>query len=338
MTKNNLVEKPKRIYGERKNLAEKILSKKLGRKYVEYRKKWTKASKRKIVTDFPLYIQIENLGKCNLQCPACIHGTDVLREKYKKGIIKPLDIELYKKIINEAKEYNCPSISFHNNDEPLLLNDLEDRIKMAKEASFLDLIMTTNANLLIKERTDKLLFSGLTKINFSVDAFDEENYEKIRVGGNFKKVLKNIDYFMQKRKKLNLKLPITRATCVLTKFTYKKMDKFLKFWKKRVDMVEFQNFQALKGHTESLKPLKAKIDTNFICNAPWQQIVIRPNGDILPCCSFYGTGLVLGNIKNSTIYEAWYGEKMKKIRKELLKNNFAFSPNCKICSETFYTL
>jgi radical SAM protein with 4Fe4S-binding SPASM domain len=337
MEKNNLVEKPKRIYGQRTDFAEKVLSEELGKRYIEYRKKWVLASKREVVTDFPLYIQIEHTGKCNLRCATCLQGIAQIRENYSKGFT-PLKMELYRKILNEAKRYHCPSIAFHNNDEPLLLNDLETRIKMAKQAGFIDLIMTTNATLLTKERTEKLLESGLTKINFSVDGWNEESYKRVRRGGDFKTVLRNIEYFLEQKKKTNLKLPITRATCILTKFTQKKMNKFKRFWQKKVDMVEFQNFQAIKGFTESLKPKGAILDSKFICNGPWQQLVIRANGDVLPCCSFYGTELVVGNIKHDLLYGIWHSSKMEKIRKELLKNNFSFSPICQACAGTFYTL
>jgi radical SAM protein with 4Fe4S-binding SPASM domain len=332
---------PKIIYGKkknqglRKNLGDKILTQEFGAKYSDYRKQWLKASERKTVTDFPLYLQIEHTGKCNLRCPTCVQGISSLRERYSQGF-QPLDIKLYKKIIKEAEKYHCPSISFHNNDEPLLLNDLEKRIEMAREAGFIDLIMTTNANLLDSERADNLLKSGLTKINFSVDACNEEDYGKIRIGGNFKTVLANIDYFMAKRKEMGQRLPIVRATCVLTRFTQGKMKEFREFWAKSVDVVEFQNFQAIKGLTEGLKPETALIDTGFLCNAPWQQLVIRANGDILPCCSFYGTALVIGNVSRDSLYSVWHSQKMKEIRKELLKNNFSFSPVCRACAATFY--
>jgi len=337
MKKQNLVEKPKRIYGKRTDYGERILAEELGEKYIDYRKKWIKASNRELVTDFPLYIQIEHTGKCNLRCPTCLQGIKSFRDNYSKGF-KPLSMDLYKKVLNEAKKYNCPSISFHNNDEPLLLNDLEERVKLAKKAGFIDLIITTNANLLTKERADNLLKAGITKINFSVDAFNEKDYEKIRVGGNFKKVIKNIDYFVKKRNDLNLRLPITRATCVLTRFTAPKAKGFSEFWSKKVDMVEFQNYQAIKNYTEKNIPAGAKIYTGFTCNSSWQQIVFRGNGDVLPCCSFYATGMVVGNIKNSSIYDIWNGPKMKKIRQELLKSNFRFSPACEKCAGTFYII
>ena len=334
MKREGLTETPQRIYGRRTEYAERILAEELGESYVEYRKQWIRASKRELVTDFPLYIQIEHSGKCNLRCLSCLQGNEPLRENYSRGF-KPLDMEAYKKVLTEAKRYHCPSISFHNNDEPLLLSDLEARIRLAKGAGFLDIILVTNATLLTQERTHELLKSGITKMNFSVDGWNKESYERVRKGGDFDTVLTNIEYFLEEKRKANLRLPITRVTCVLSKFTAADMDKFREFWGKRVDIVEFQNFQAIKGYTESLKPEGAKVNTKFVCNGPWQQVVIRANGDVLPCCSFFGTELVVGNIKDSSIYEIWHSQPMQQIRKELLSNNF--NPVCKTCSETFYT-
>ncbi len=108
----------------------------------------------------------------------------------------------------------------------------------------------------------------------------------------------------------------------------------------KVDVVEFQNFQAVKNWTEDFKPPAAKVDTSFACNAPWQQLVIRANGDVLPCCSFYGIEMIVGNIKKSSLYDLWNSDRMNMIRKELLSNNVNFSPACKKCAgtRTFYKL
>ncbi|MBI4440318.1 SPASM domain-containing protein [Candidatus Woesearchaeota archaeon] len=330
----NLAETPKRIVGNRTDATESILAGELGSRYIEYRKTWVSASKREIVTPFPLYIQIEHSGKCNLRCVHCIHGQENLKNEYSRGV---LSMELYEKILSEASKYNCPSISFHNNDEPLLLPDLELRIAMAKKYGFIDIILVTNGTLLTKERADSLLKSGLTKINFSVDCADAETYKKVR-GGDFNRVVENIDYFLSQKKKLGLKLPITRATCVLSKHTSKNMDRFQDFWGKRVDIVEFQNFQVLRGFTEHLSPENSGRDESFACNSPWQQVVIRANGDVLPCCSFYSKELVVGNVNRDTIHDIWNGEAMKRMRRELKSNNFEFNPFCKSCSETFFSV
>ena len=335
MNEESLTETPRRIIGKRPEYWDSVLSEEIGVKFSEYRNNWKKVSNRELVTEFPLYIQVEHSGRCNLRCIHCIQGIKELRNSYSKGF-SVLDINLYKKILNEAREYNCPSISFHNNDEPLLLKDLESRIALAKESDFIDLILVTNATLLNPERSERLLESGITKISFSLDACEESLYKRIRIGGDFDLVLKNIEYFMTLRKSLGLRVPITRAACVIFKANGNFADKFREFWEQRVDIAEFQNFQAIKGYTASLKADGALVDKNFVCNAPWQQVVIRPNGDILPCCSFYGTELVLGNIKDSSIYDVWNGYQMRKIREELLSNNYSYFPTCKKCSESFY--
>ena len=210
MTKQHLTETPQRIRGTRDENVERVLSRELGKRYRDYRKKWVTVSKRETVTDFPLYIQIEHCGKCNLRCPTCIQGIGPLRKEYSKGF-KPLDMLLYKKILDEAGKYRCPSMSFHNNDEPLLLGDLDKRIHLAREAGFLDIILTTNATLLTRERALKLLTSGITKINFSVDAYRSKDYKRVR-GGDFDTVLRNIEYFCETRKRAGPTLPITIDT------------------------------------------------------------------------------------------------------------------------------
>lgn len=52
-----------------------------------------------------------------------------------------------------------------------------------------------------------------------------------------------------------------------------------------------------------------------ICAIPWFSLEIRPNGDITPCCMT--KGVVLGNIKNTTLDQAFHGPKMKKLRSDL---------------------
>ncbi len=333
MRKKELSEDPQKIYGAK----EYLLSEALGPDYDKYRARWAEVSRRSLVTDFPLYIQIEHTGKCNLSCPSCPQGVEDLRHDYSRGF-RPLEIALYRSVLKEAQKYHCPSVSFHNNDEPLLLRDLSERIRMAKQAGFLDIILTTNATLLTKEKADSLLVDGITKINFSIDAWREDVYKAVRVGGDFKTVVKNIDYFYEKRNMLNLKLPIIRVTSVLTKYTVDEQEGFRDFWLQRADMVEFQNFQAISGHTEDLKPPQSEIDSNFSCNAPWQQVVIRANGDVLPCCSFYGDKMVIGNIRESSLYDVWNGGYMRKIREELQKDNYDYFPSCSKCSKSSYVV
>ncbi|TAN45247.1 MAG: radical SAM protein [Nitrospirae bacterium] len=322
---------PQRITEERVGYGDGVLAKLFGDRYTQYRELWNKACKRETITEFPLYLQFEFTPFCNLSCVSCIHGIEELKSSY-----TAVDLSMdYEKIILEAERFGCPSISFHNNNEPLLVRDLEDKIGFAKRHGFIDLILTTNATLLSEERADRLLESGLTKINFSIDAYSEEAYRLTRRKGDFRQVLANIEGFLELKKKRGYELPITRVTFLINRNNYAETGQFRAFWKDRVDLVEFQNFQALDGYTEALCPPGYERYEGFECTYPWQQVVVRSNGDVLPCCSFYGADIVLGNIAQNSIYELWHGEKIKALRESLSHKSYAHA-SCRRCARTFY--
>lgn len=322
---------PQRIINKRQNYGDYTLFKIFGDRYETYRNQWTKANRREIVTEFPLYLQFELTPYCNLACPSCLHGVEQLKRRY-VNLKASLDFE---KVLKEAVLFKCPSISFHNNNEPLLLKDLENKIVSARQKGFMDLILTTNATLLSKDRVLKILDAGLTKINFSVDAFTEETFRLNRKNANFKDVLSNILHFLEMKKKRKYDLPITRVTFLVNRNNYMEIDQFNEYWKDKVDLVEFQNFQALEGYTESLCPPGSSKYEDFECSFPWQQVVIRANGDVLPCCSLYGSDIILGNISQNSIYELWHGELITELRASLSNGTFAH-PSCQKCARTFY--
>ena len=52
---------------------------------------------------------------------------------------------------------------------------------------------------------------GVTQLFFSIDAASKETYDKIRKGSDWDKVMKNINYFLDLKKKKGKKLPVTRV-------------------------------------------------------------------------------------------------------------------------------
>ena len=50
------------------------LSKILGKRFIEYRKKWDLANNLSLITEFPLFLHIELNQTCNYRCPHCIIG------------------------------------------------------------------------------------------------------------------------------------------------------------------------------------------------------------------------------------------------------------------------
>ncbi len=218
----------------------------LGEKFVEYRKAWNAVSNFETLTNFPLYLQVELNQVCNLKCPMCPLTIPESREKYITD--KHISWEMYEKIILEAEKYNCPSLNPQGVNEPLLDQNLEDYIKFAKKHGFIDIMMNTNATLLSEERSKKLVDSGLTRLRFSLDALTKETYEKIRVGANHEKVMRNIDRFIEIRDKNGNKLPFVGVNLVQMKTNEDEVHDFIEYWREKVDFVVIQNFLPSLGN------------------------------------------------------------------------------------------
>ena len=59
------------------------------------------------------------------------------------------------------------------------------------------------------------------------------------------------------------------------------------------------------------------------CCAPFTQMLLRPDGKIVPCCYLYGR--TLGDATTTPLKDVWNGARLKKLRREHLKGN---SPSC----------
>jgi len=212
----------------------------LGDKFVDYRKKWDSVNKFELETEFPLYLQVELNQICNLRCPMCSIGAPDANTKYVNE--SKMDWNVYEKIILEGEKYGCPSLNPQGINEPLLEQDLEDHIKFASKHGFFDIMMNTNATLLSEERSRKLLDSGLTRIRFSLDAFTKETYEKIRIGGKFDTVIKNIERFIQMRNETKNKLPVIGVNFVRMSTNEHEIESFIEKWQDSVDFIAIQEF------------------------------------------------------------------------------------------------
>jgi radical SAM protein with 4Fe4S-binding SPASM domain len=153
------------------------------------------------VNYLPIKLWVEVSSNCNLKCRLCANKDLPFNEK---GY---MDFNLYKKIINEAKDF-VNEINLFHRGEPLLHSQIIQMIKLAKKFNIKTTIHS-NAVLLNKEISTNLIKSGLNTISFSFDGYTKSTYEKNRIGSNFENVLNNIIEFLKIKKELNSKLPYT---------------------------------------------------------------------------------------------------------------------------------
>ena len=328
-------------------------SKKYGQEYIKYRQQWDAALNLGYESDFPIYIMLEQTYKCPLRCVSCVQGYPDLRTNYdlnKAGDNgSRMSLEMYKNIVEQAVENKCRSMSMHNNDEPLLIKDVSERIAYAKEKGIMDIIFTTSGILFTEDKLEDVIEAGVTHLCFSIDALTKETYKKVREGGNYDKVMWAVERALAYREEKNSVLPIIRVSWVTNKFNEHELEDFIEFFSDKVDYVDIQplflgttgTMDERKGkdiqiNSQDIIPERSNKVEDYRCMSPWTTMVIRGNGDIITCPNFSGAKQVMGTIHNSTIKEVWNGP-YKKLRQECKDGTYTLS-GCIECADNIYVV
>ena len=282
-------------------------SKKIWGKYLIYRYKFKVLPQKYIAGDFPPYVLIEPTSICNLRCIMCFQiDTSFTSDKEMMG---KMDLELFKNIIDEAHKNGTKAITLASRGEPTLHPDLPKMLEYCS-GKFFELKINTNATRLNEELIHDILKSGVTDVVFSVDSYQKQDYEKIRVRGIFETVVENIKKFKEiKDEYYPNSICATRISGVRVDKQFDSV-KFKEFWEKYVDhvvVVEMEN--RWDTYHNSLD-----IGAEEPCEYLWERMYLWFDGICNPCDADYKSELALGNVKNTPIKEIWHGEKYTNLR------------------------
>jgi radical SAM protein with 4Fe4S-binding SPASM domain len=313
----------------------------LPKEFLEYRRDFELAQKQSYAGAFPISFEIEASYYCNLQCPFCARSTNPDERE-----LGHMPSELWSKIVKESKKKGLRSILMDHEAESLMNPKIFDMIKEAKDAGIIDIWLHTNANLLTPEISERLIDLGLTKINFSIDAFSEESYDLLRIGGNYQKVLKNIQDFLELKIKKKAFYLRARVSFVVQKENAHERKDFQNFWEKQqgINLVAFQNlidFEPFEkpDHDDELSESeleeKYSSEPSFHCSQPWENNIIDIDGNVIPCgqpVREHTEDFILGNLnKGDTIESCWNGEKMKALKDLHKKGEWYKNSMCRAC-------
>ena len=288
----------------------------------------------RLTANFPSQILIDTTEVCNLGCIHCPHPDFKKSKHYDARYLDPI---LNKKIIDEVYKFSngqTQYIRYASNGEPLIHPNAFDMLDYAVQNSGTLVTLTTNGTILNEKRVRKLVKSGLHMIDISIDAFYDETYAKIRIGGDLNvtksNVLKLIEIIRSEKSK----------TKVIVSFVQQEQNKneselFYNFWKNNgVDDVLIREQHSCSGAKEEIKFYKNSVDIERRpCVYPWERIVLNAKGDLSFCPSDWVHGSFITNYKNTNIREVWVGEFYNKLRRAHLDNNFENHKFCKQCPD-----
>lgn len=272
---------------------------------------------------YPLISAIELTNHCNSACIFCPHRLMTRKKEHMK-------FETFKKIIDEIKNYPQGLVWTHLFGEPLLHPQLIEFIKYAKNVG-VRIGVSTNCMLLDKKMSKKLLDTNLDNIILCLDAYISSTYEKLRVGLDYFKVVKNIENFLKLKE--DRKKPYVQLQFVENYLNKKEINEFKFYWKgtKGIDEIIILPSKDWAGQVDK------KFDSIGFrkrnpCSIIWKYLAIHSDGNVTICCTDYDAKIKLGNVNNESLKDIWNGEKLKKLREMQLKGNY-INGLCDICNE-----
>lgn len=282
-------------------------------------------------------ISVEPCNYCNLRCPECPVGMG--NSKGKKAILSTADFSRWM----EGFPKSIIHIAFYFQGEPLLNKEIYHLIQLAIKRKIWT-SLSTNAQVLDAEMAERLVLSGLHQLIISVDGYDEESYQKYRVGGSFEQCMQAFSHLQKAKEKYECNFPQIIAQQLVFKHNENHLQQSKKaFQKAGADKVVFKSPQFYhydnavemmavnpKYQRYSLKngKLEQKRKKNKHCFRIWSSAVITQDGYLLPCCYDKDANYPYGNLNKEAFQQIWNNEKMRLFREKQGKGEIGICENC----------
>ncbi len=232
-------------------------------------------------TIFPTSVIIEPTDRCNLTCSYC-------PRRFLEGKGGYMDLDLFKKVIDEVESYWGTKVVLFHRGESLLHPDL---LKMVEYAfnRVKEVELATNA-VLLSEAKAEVLGQMVDFISFSIDT--PGRFAEHRGGADYEKVRQNIEWFLSRSTRSK-----TQVSMVATEDTvFGDIMEFNRLWWDKVDRIRIYEEHSQSGEFGSLRGNRGK---RRPCVKPLEQMVVSWDGAIRRCNHDWD-GKPLGFLRSTT--------------------------------------
>lgn len=291
----------------------------------QYRALWHQAERFEVLTSFPLHLDLELSGICNLKCAHCFQSGLITQR------LDMMPFELFTKIIDEGSEKGLCAIKLQVRGESLLHPRFVDCIAYAKAKGIIDVQVTTNATLLKQDMAQRILEAGLDAIIFSVDSHHGDNY--LDRNATYTAIEDNIHNFIALKKEMGLKKPWVRiqSSIPLTDpASYQSAKQYIEEKFPDADIHVVNRIYDFTHEHDAFSDLKTNYTLNPCCYL-LQRLAIFWDGTVTFCCEDYNNVFQLGDLNTQTMEEIWNSEKMDGYRKLHIEGRRLEMPVCKNC-------
>jgi MoaA/NifB/PqqE/SkfB family radical SAM enzyme len=274
----------------------------------------------------PSEMIIDLCATCNAQCPHCPRIS--MPEERSFGNMSP---EVLERCITEAKAAGIDDIRLYSTAEPTLHPDFDAIVARLKREGFIVRVSTNAATL--KKHMEALAI--LDTLQFSIEGWDKESYEKFRYPLNFERVRRNISTFWEfvqgraKRPHITCNLLLTQSTDI---------EAFVACWGPFVDRITvgFLMGTTVYKNGEFVNETNSEIADDYfahdvtqegVCAYPFDVVTVAYDGKIALCCEDFTAELPLGKISDG-LERVAENTTLQKIRGQFYKGQLDVCQGC----------
>ncbi len=285
---------------------------------------------RSLHADYPVFIQLETVGRCNAKCSFCPHSE--LSRKF-----DAMSDDLFEKIVNDASAIPSHSpLSFILNgvNETFMDKKIFSRMRMLNERiPHATLYIYTTMNVMPID-----FFKNLANIkriaywNVSLNVANESEYESL-MGIKFNRTIRNLKRFLdenRKHKYIEKPIVISRVAtedeaderfineCMTLFAEYKHNEEYKPVCKNRAEWL---------GHTQSVGGSNRQI---LMPCSQWFNIGIQCNGLVAHCNMDAKGEFPFGDVNKESILDIYNSPRFKNLRQNVISRDVIYP--CNTCS------
>lgn len=177
----------------------------------------------------PLKLEMDLANQCNIRCVMChFSGSEYSYANLPK---QEMSIEQFTSIADQIFPY-CSDLSLSISTEPLLNSSFVEILEVVARYEVPFVYMHTNALLLTEESSAAVVRSGLHQISVSIDGATAGTYEAIRKGGNFARLMENLETLVELRESLGSETPHLAFNVVLMRSNIEELPELVRLAKR----------------------------------------------------------------------------------------------------------
>ncbi|MDP3428012.1 MAG: SPASM domain-containing protein [Humidesulfovibrio sp.] len=257
---------------------------------------WHLAPTYRIVTPFPLHVDLESASTCNMNCPMCYR--DMLKTTGQ------MDFDLFCQLIDECAANDLYSVRLSWRGETLTHPRITEMIAYAC-ARIPNVSFLTNAFFLDERICACLVENRVSYVAVSFDGIGEV-YETVRAPAKFSESMELLRMLRSMREAAGSLLPQIR-TCTIWPAIRHDPGDYQRTMCEVADYMVKNPYINFKG--------RMTLKEGFICQYPWERIVVGWDGQGQCCTGWNATDIVLGDARTVSIRDMWHSPRQARVRR-----------------------